>query len=1031
MKKTYIFLAIALLAGFGACTKVAETDIPETPHRTYPDGLTFRASISSVTKASFLGDNSGQLVWDGDEDVAIIAVPVLDTRGYSYEHLHTYDISHAVSGIAVVEVDPSDPTMASLHTAKTLDDWTKDMTRVQFFAIYPANGDKPSMVNNEEMDDDRYALFFLKDIPAEQDGVNYQKAMILGAATPAYYIENGILSVEDGGEAVDPDFIGFLPGNSVFSFKVHNATSQNLDIKRIKISTVPIGDAHPHPEDVALSGTQAVFIDDQKARERHGVLDISDVVDCFPYNPTEDDNFVNLTLPSVVSLGPDETTENRFFASVSVSGMYKSPEVEAYLLFEAFDSEDQLIASCERPFPSNMDGKGDVDPGIEQGTRYNFTLHLEPDTSEYHFFVTSQPDGAYSGSENTVEGYVNSYRVQDGVASYVEWGYNGGVYADGACTQPIPQSEWETWLKSWSKTSPEAGDSPTASYKATVTVKANPNPWVVNTYDCRAEVRNALSGAEEKGSSSAYYNLSNATGAAAIENTANCYVLNGPGYYTFPCVLGNGIKGGLPNPGAWLATDSPWTQYTSDFIGNLVDYKNADIVSPYLHSSSSGVGTPTSAILLWEDCANLIDTPDNSLTLSGPDANGVYWVQFHVDASTIDQGNAVIAVKDNEGVIMWSWHIWVTDRKLDGTEDISVDGVGFSQVNLGWVETERLTSWSRQGNTAYVKITQEGSGKTAVVKIVQMGDEVTPLELDNAPRVYSANGYSPFYQYGRKDPVIPGIPSGTTAAGSDVQVWGTVTSLSKEIHGDEDNVPISYSIQHPGSLIFVPRDGGNDEYFYFSGNGLFNLWNTLASHSKKLPSVNDTQRKSVYDPTPVGYQAPQPYDTRRFLYISAQEDEETESVILVPPSTSDVAAFSSKGYYVSSGTGPYLYFPMSGARTAAGGGAIWAKFEDRDYSGVIPFYSMGVSNNQEDGNLGAEFHTFFTFQDVNFETFEIDFNGLKYVWMGNEHGNSYIAAGSAGFVRPVADRSTTLTPSTPVFGGGNGAGSYIDETFGR
>ena len=35
--------------------------------------------------------------------------------------------------------------------------------------------------------------------------------------------------------------------------------------------------------------------------------------------------------------------------------------------------------------------------------------------------------------------------------------------------------------------------------------------------------------------------------------------------------------------------------------------------------------------------------------------------RFDVDHSTIRQGNAVVAVLDASGMIMWSWHIWVTD----------------------------------------------------------------------------------------------------------------------------------------------------------------------------------------------------------------------------------------------------------------------------------------------------------------------------------------------------------------------------------
>ena len=267
MKKIF-YLTIALLLGICSCSKFGETDIPENEPRVYPDGFAFRASIASLTRASFTGDRSGQLAWDGDEDVAIIAVPVLDTKGYSFDHLHEYDINNAVTGIGSVEVDPSDPTMAILHTAKTLAAWTKNMTRVQFFAIYPANDEIPSMDNTESTGDvsdgdvETKFLYFLKDIPVEQDGVHYHKAMLLGGGTPAYYINEGMLSLEPSGSYVDPVFTGFIPGNAVLSFKIGNALDTDLNIARIRISTVQLGDLASlsvDPEEMALSGTHAFF----------------------------------------------------------------------------------------------------------------------------------------------------------------------------------------------------------------------------------------------------------------------------------------------------------------------------------------------------------------------------------------------------------------------------------------------------------------------------------------------------------------------------------------------------------------------------------------------------------------------------------------------------------------------------------------------------------------------------------------------------------------------------------------------------
>ena len=71
--------------------------------------------------------------------------------------------------------------------------------------------------------------------------------------------------------------------------------------------------------------------------------------------------------------------------------------------------------------------------------------------------------------------------------------------------------------------------------------------------------------------------------------------------------------------------------------------------------------TNASAALVWQDVANLIS--DISI-------NGNY-LEFYISPDNIRQGNAIIAVKDSQNLIMWSWHIWVTTREY-GDDDLLV-----------------------------------------------------------------------------------------------------------------------------------------------------------------------------------------------------------------------------------------------------------------------------------------------------------------------------------------------------------------------
>ena len=105
--------------------------------------------------------------------------------------------------------------------------------------------------------------------------------------------------------------------------------------------------------------------------------------------------------------------------------------------------------------------------------------------------------------------------------------------------------------------------------------------------------------------------------------TANCYIINSAGQYKFPIIKGNGQKGVI----------------ISGDTAELPGARKAKIV--------------------WQD-ADII---------SSVGVNKGYLV-FETYNSW-RKGNAVVAVTDESGTILWSWHIWSTDYVL-GTNDVTV-----------------------------------------------------------------------------------------------------------------------------------------------------------------------------------------------------------------------------------------------------------------------------------------------------------------------------------------------------------------------
>lgn len=182
-----------------------------------------------------------------------------------------------------------------------------------------------------------------------------------------------------------------------------------------------------------------------------------------------------------------------------------------------------------------------------------------------------------------------------------------------------------------------------------------------------------------RGTADRPWNLSNRTGADAVENTANCYVINGPGHYCFPLVYGNAIRNGADTPAAYSSTSTnPYV------LKQFVNYINYPITKPYI---DEGYAYPlTSAEILWQDEPGLV----TDVRYHAEPGRGT--ISFAVPRETIKEGNAVIVLKDERGQVIWSWHIWVTSADVEQTirvktfhaKEAYVRVFECMPVNLGW-----------------------------------------------------------------------------------------------------------------------------------------------------------------------------------------------------------------------------------------------------------------------------------------------------------------------------------------------------------
>lgn len=93
--------------------------------------------------------------------------------------------------------------------------------------------------------------------------------------------------------------------------------------------------------------------------------------------------------------------------------------------------------------------------------------------------------------------------------------------------------------------------------------------------------------------------------------------------------------------------------------------------------------SPSSAALLWQDAPALLS--DVRLEEG----------RVHFTAGE-GQGNALIAVRDADGRILWSWHIWVTDYD-PSSQAPKLNGLSWMTRNLGALSDDYDETGSAKG----------------------------------------------------------------------------------------------------------------------------------------------------------------------------------------------------------------------------------------------------------------------------------------------------------------------------------------------
>ena len=524
----------------------------------------------------------------------------------------------------------------------------------------------------------------------------------------------------------------------------------------------------------------------------------------------------------------------------------------------------------------------------------------------YELSVNMPGDFTYSGG--TQQYSVTSYKHNSrGDKQPAQWKAQFSEYG-GPWTDTSP-----TWLTGF--TASGAGGEIPQSYTATVSAQIGTDNSPHTT---------ALQSAIEKGTETAPYNLANQTGSSTVQNTANCYVVSAPGYYCFPLVYGNAIKNGTTNTSAYTSNKTG-----SNILKTFINHTGNPITSPYIKENSGCV--PAKAELLWQDAPGLISNVQYNNSQMQLFVNPENYISFQVNALTIRQGNAVIAIKDAGDNVLWSWHIWVTDENIGQTIEVTnhqSQKYKFMPVNLGWCDGRTETYAER---SCKVKFTAGDASKEVIIK--QVSASIT------------TGGNHPYYQWGRKDPFLPSNGLANTN-----KIWYDKDGNAHTESPQTEN--LSTGIACIKNYILKP-DVMHSQY---SGDNTYaNLW----SADNNVYTANDENViKTIYDPSPVGFKLPPSNaftgftTTGNYTNNTSQINGEWDS--------------SLKGwnFYTDSSKNKTIFFPASGYRHYSTGGAsyvgsygyFWSAVPYYQYNGRnLGFHSSLVNplnNNERAGGFG-------------------------------------------------------------------------------
>jgi hypothetical protein len=359
----------------------------------------------------------------------------------------------------------------------------------------------------------------------------------------------------------------------------------------------------------------------------------------------------------------------------------------------------------------------------------------------------------------------------------------------------------------------------------------------------------------------------------SAKGTANCYIVPEAGVYSFDAsVIANGEFGLVEN-------------------GNF-------------HTKNTSI-TPASVELLWAE-------KDGTVSILSFDES-TSKVTF---LATGSEGNAVIAAKDSDGTILWSWHIWCTDTPAEHTYVNSTGrytvldrNIGATRADRGygeeWREAQGLAyQWGRKDPFTSYRV---GSVPATIPYAYEVSWDRASIDqtIKNPKTLYGANNTRwmtedhniKFWTPTQKTIYDP-CPVGYRIAYSDV--WRSFTTSENDEVYNTPALNVSGSFDHGWDFRY---DEVNTSYYPttwgISSYGEINYHEELICELWR-PETNSSNHGLIFQ---FRYCPPDEYfffrgdrssDMNAGKMIRCMKDEATPSIIINTTETSNVTHNSAK-----------------------------------------------------------------------------------------------------------------------------------------